>query len=126
MRPMVVRARMTLIFRILFVGAFLGVTVLSVLPAPQMDGLESDKLGHLIAYAVLTLLLVLSLSVDRRVPPRFWVAVMALLLYGGLIEVLQHYIGREFDLADMAANAIGVIVGAGVGILARGAGRSFS
>jgi len=114
-----VRARIILVIKVLFVGAFLGVTILSVLPTPQVDGLESDKLNHLIAYAVLTLLLVLSLPGDRRLPRGFWVALLSLLLYGALIEVVQHYIGRQFDLMDMVANAAGMLLGAGAGLLVR-------
>ena len=113
------RARIILVIRVLFVGAVLGVTVLSVVPTSQVDGLESDKLGHLIAYTVLTLLLVLSLSGDRRVSRGLWVALVSVLLYGALIEVLQHYIGRQFDFMDMVANAVGVLLGAGAGLLAR-------
>jgi VanZ family protein len=114
-----VQTRIVLFFRILFIGAFVGVTVLSVVPAPQMNGLESDKLGHFIAYGVLTLLLVLSLSGDRGLPRGFWPALALVLLYGALIEVAQHYIGRQFDLKDMVANAAGVVLGAGTGLLAR-------
>lgn len=113
------QTRTVLVFRLLFIGAFLGVTVLSIIPTPQIDGLESDKLSHLIAYTVVTLLLVLSLSGDRRVPQGLGVALLAVLLYGALIEVLQHYIGRQFDFKDMAANAIGVLAGAGLGLLVR-------
>ena len=113
------RVRINLVLRVLFVGALLGVTVLSVLPTPQMDGLESDKLNHLIAYTVLTLLLVLALSGDRTLPRGYWVALLSLLLYGALIEVVQHYTGRQFDLMDMVANAVGVLLGAGAGLLAR-------
>ena len=112
------RTRIILVFRILFVGSFLGVTILSVVPAPQMDGLESDKVGHLIAYTVLTVLLVLSLSGDR-VPRGLWIALVSVLLYGVLMEVLQHFIGRDFDVRDMAANAVGLAIGAGLGLLVR-------
>ena len=113
------RARIILVFKVLSVGAFLGVTILSVLPTPRVDGLESDKLNHLIAYTVLTLLLVLSFSGDRRLPRGLWIALLSLLLYGALIEVVQHYIGRQFDLMDMVANAVGVLLGAGAGLLVR-------
>ena len=113
------RNRIVLVFKILFAGALLGVTVLSVLPTPQVDGLESDKLNHFIAYMALTLLLVLSLSRDRKLPRGLWVALLSLLLYGALIEVVQHYTGRQFDLMDIVANAAGVSLGAGAGLLAR-------
>ena len=113
------RARIILVFKVLLVGTFVGVTVLSVLPTPQVDGLESDKLNHLIAYTVHTLLLVLSLPGDRRLPRGLWVALPSLLIYGAVIEVVQHYIGRQFDLMDMVANAVGVLLGAGAGLLAR-------
>lgn len=113
------QTRKVLTFRLLFIGAVLGVTVLSVVPAPQIDGLESDKVRHLIAYAVLSLLLVPSLSVYGRTQTRLGAGLALLILYGVLIEVLQHYIGRQFDFRDMAANAIGVFVGASVGVSIR-------
>ena len=113
------QTRTVLVFRLLFVGAVLGVTVLSVVPTPQIDGLESDKMGHFIAYAVLALLLVPSVSADGRMHKGLGAGLPLLFLYGVLIEVLQHYIGRQFDFRDMAANAIGVLVGAGVGLATR-------
>ncbi len=100
-------------------GAVLGVTVLSVVPTPQIDGLESDKIRHFIAYAVLALLLVPALTGGGRLHKGFGAGLLLLLLYGALIEVLQHYIGRQFDFRDMAANAIGVLAGAGVGLSMR-------
>lgn len=40
-------------------------------------------------------------------------AVVIAALYGGLMELLQHLssTGRAYELADMAANTIGAIIG---------------
>ena len=100
-------------------GTVLGVTVLSVVQTPQIDGLESDKMRHFIAYAVLAFLLVPSLQVVGRLHKGVGVGLLVLVLYGVVIEVIQRYIGRQFDIVDIAANAIGVVVGAGVGLSVR-------
>ncbi|TFH05662.1 MAG: VanZ family protein [Spirochaetales bacterium] len=113
------KPRTLTIFRLLFVSAFVGITVLSVVPAPTLPGMESDKLSHLAAYMILTLLLVPSLAGEKVVPPGLLLAVAGVLVYGAGIEVLQHFIGRQFDLRDMAANAAGVLLGIAAGLLLR-------
>lgn len=72
-----------------------------------------DKLFHAIAYG-LTVFLVL-LAADWRPgrgPGRFagwapWIA-LAALAAGGLLELAQHLTGRDTELGDWVADAIGV------------------
>lgn len=66
-----------------------------------------DKLGHLIAYA---LLMAWFVQIYQK---RAWLMLHAVLLVlmGASLEFLQEMHGRYFEYADMAANAIGVLLG---------------
>jgi VanZ family protein len=88
----------------------LAVVWVSLTPSPpQVDFRESDKVGHLLAYGVLM----------------FWFgqlyARQTRFLYGagfvvmGIgLEIAQSALGyRTFDLADIAANTLGVLAGWG-------------
>ena len=86
---------------------------LSLLPPGEGDTklLVSDKLLHFIAYGVMVLPVTL-----ERVFPQFLVFIIAL-AYGGFIELIQPYWGREADIMDMWANIAGLIFGI---LIARG------
>ncbi len=98
-----------------------GVIIGSVLPAdsPILRVVESfvssDKLQHFLAYAILALLP--TLHEPRRVLAKFllFTVVMGLILEFG--QVLSP--GRSFDLYDMLADGVGIVVGAAVGFLLR-------
>jgi VanZ family protein len=87
----------------------LGVIVLSVIPAPiQVPVVEGDKLGHLLAYG--TLMVWFSNLYDES-NPRIILAI-GLVAMGIILEFVQRWSGyRTFEIADMAANAIGVLAG---------------
>ena len=92
--------------------AFL-ILVLSLQP-PGEGGpklLVSDKLLHFIAYGVM----VIPVSLER-VYPQFLVFLIAL-AYGGFIELIQPFWGREADIMDLWANIAGIIFGI---LIARG------
>ncbi len=77
----------------------------------------SDKLGHFAAYGALALLASLAYAegtIRRRL-------MIALVLYGALLEGLQSFIpGRFFSIGDMIANGGGVaVVYAGLMVIAR-------
>jgi VanZ family protein len=90
----------------LLVGALV---YLSLMPAPpEIDMSEGDKAAHLLAYAVVTLWFVQIYEARRA---RMAIA-GGLVLLGVTLEFLQGYSGyRSFELADMAANASGVVLG---------------
>jgi VanZ family protein len=109
------------ILRTLWVLAILTVIIGSVLPSDSspiqaLDRLQiSDKFEHVAAYLVLALLPALH---EKR---RFVLlsAVGAIALGVGL-EYVQLYSGwRDFEFADAIADAIGVCVGLGAGIVVR-------
>lgn len=76
-----------------------------------------DKVSHLLAYGALGLLAVLAFGRHRR---QAALTVLLLLMMGGLLELLQAAGGvRTGDLADMAANTLGVALGAAGGAALR-------
>ena len=80
---------------------------LSLKPLNEVDTklLVSDKLLHLFAYC----LMVLPVSLERMFP-HFSVFLFAL-AYGGCIELIQPFTGRQADIMDFFANAAGIILG---------------
>lgn len=86
---------------------------LTMLRVPVPSGIGgSDKLHHLLAFAALALPV-------ATVRPRWSLGLVLILAgYGGLIELVQPYIGRSRELADWTADLKGVVVGtlAGVGL----------
>jgi len=73
----------------------------------------TDKQLHFIAFFVLTL----PLAMAR---PRWmlWFAPLAL-AYGAAIELIQPSVGRSGDVADFAADALGVLCGLSPALLSR-------
>ncbi|MGD9952261.1 MAG: VanZ family protein [Burkholderiales bacterium] len=98
-----------------------AIVFLSLTPSPPQPGFEyGDKLGHLLAYAMLMLWFA---ALHRS--PRARIAFGALWIgLGVALEFAQGATGyRSFELSDMAANALGVAAGAAAAlILPRAAG----
>ncbi len=76
-----------------------------------LEGLFWDKSLHFTAYFGLSGMVCLILKEPRRV----LVAAISLILFAGALEILQGYFGRDPDIYDELANAIGVIAGSSVG-----------
>lgn len=89
------------------VSALIAIWVLSLMPAPPgVPG--GDKLHHVLAYAGCTWLWAQVIAT----PTGRGMAVFAIVAMGVLIEFLQGWSGfRTFDVADMAANAVGALGG---------------
>ena len=100
--PIVIGGTVTIIL-------FVVITLLSFAPI-QLSGsfgpIRVDKAYHFVAYFCLAL----PLPILR---PRLtiWV-VLGIMTYGGLIELVQYFFGREPSWGDFIANGIGVIAGA--------------
>ncbi|MFP5440960.1 MAG: VanZ family protein [Gammaproteobacteria bacterium] len=80
----------------------------SLMPVQAMPAVQVwDKLAHAVNYALLAALL---LSAQRRLPP--WVVVLAVVAFGGLIELAQAATGyRRGEWLDMLANFVGAVSG---------------
>ena len=90
----------------------------SLLPPPvELDAEGSDKLGHLAAYGVLAFWFC-QLYAARTAQAGYCLGFVAL---GVALELAQGQTGyRSFELADMGANTLGVLLGwAGAVILPR-------
>ncbi|WP_093164555.1 hypothetical protein [Aliiruegeria lutimaris] len=75
------------------------------LPTPP----GNDKVHHLIGFAALTF--PAGLLYQRSL---IWVLPFAI-LFGGMIEIIQPFVGRHREVADFVAGTAGALVGAGIG-----------
>ena len=85
------------------------ITITSLLPARDLPALGiSDKVEHAVAYALLGFWFASVMA--RR---DFVYLALALLAFGGGIEIAQGLmgLGREADLLDLAADGVGIVVG---------------
>lgn len=115
-----------LIMRFVFFGAVLFAVIMASLPQPpEIPGQPSDKVQHVIAFAVLTLLARLAYPATKR-----WRLFISLAFLGALIEAVQaipmlHRDPSLLDwLADCGAVAITMGLMAFVGKIAGAAGNA--
>ena len=107
----------TKVLRAAWVLAILAVIVGSLLPSDSapirtLDELPfSDKFDHMAMYAVLAFLP--ALHEDRKAV--WWIALGAVGL-GIALEFVQLYVGRDFEIGDMIADAAGATLGLVVGL----------
>jgi len=96
----------------LYAAALVG---LSLIPSPPDLGVEGgDKLEHFIAYALLMAWFgwLYTSRIERIGYAALWIAM------GIAIEFAQRETGyRSFELADMAADALGVAAGAALAVI---------
>jgi VanZ family protein len=71
-----------------------------------------DKALHFTAYFGLAGIAALALGARRSL----LYAVLGLIAFGGLLEILQSFTGRDAEWLDEAANTLGAISGATVGL----------
>lgn len=88
----------------------IGALTLIPLSAPSaVPG--TDKAHHVLAFAILTM------PCAALYPKGLFRVVFASAVYGGLIEVIQPYVGRHGETADVLADLLGVGIGAAFGLL---------
>jgi VanZ family protein len=88
------------------------ITVLSLFPVDQLPRVQgNDKLHHFIAYCAA----IFPVAVARR-RLALWLS-PAIVIYSGLIELLQPFSNRYAEWADFGANTLGVVCGLLVGML---------
>ena len=89
-----------------------AVLILSLMPpAPYMPTTGWDKTNHVLGFSVLAVL------GCRAYPARVAMTLFGLLLYGGLIEVLQSFTpDRYAEWEDVIADGIGILAGYGIAV----------
>lgn len=94
------------------------VSHLALTPSPQDNpDLGWDKLNHISAFVALAFAAWLGFAVSQR-SQLWWM--LALLAYGGGIEILQRYVpGRSCEWGDLLADVVGITAGACLGALLR-------
>ena len=98
------RTRKIDIYATVVIAVLIGLATLTpVEKMPDVSG--SDKLYHLISFAILTL----PIAVIR--PKAVWVIFILSVGYGGAIELLQPLVNRNCELADFLADASGALLG---------------
>jgi VanZ family protein len=105
-RPWLHAARITYV--ILFYPALLLVIWGELTPRPPevIEG-DNDKLLHFIAYFGLAA--IAAIAVRRR--KAAILAALGLIVLGGILEIIQGFVGRDMSLYDEFANTLGVVVG---------------
>ena len=78
---------------------------------PAVALLVWDKAEHFSAYFGLSAMAAVALKADRRV---VW-SVLALIVLGGVLEIVQGFTGRDPSFYDELANTLGAFSGAGCG-----------
>jgi VanZ family protein len=106
---------MTLIWKPAFWICAAAVLILSLAPAsPELPTTGWDKTNHCLGFFALA---ILGLS---AYPRRIMVVMSGLLVYGGLIEVLQSFTTYRFaEWLDWMADGVGVVFGYGFDLIRR-------
>ena len=98
------RARKIDIYATIAIAFAIGLATLTpVETLPNVSG--SDKLYHLISFAILTL----PIAIIR--PHALWIILGLSIAYGGAIEIIQPLVNRNCEMADLFADACGSVLG---------------
>jgi VanZ family protein len=77
---------------------------------PSIGPASSDKVEHFIGFALL------AGPLSFAYPRHIWSVIVAAVIFGAAIEVVQPYVSRGREAADLVADALGALAG---GIAAR-------
>lgn len=93
-----------------------GIFILAHIPIPLLvfQARVSDKAIHFLAYLILVFLLWFMLNSDKKINWRkaaVWWVLLVMVGYGIADEVLQKFVNRNCDFADIVADLAGVATG---------------
>ncbi len=91
---------------------YLSTRTISGIPIPLFSG--ADKIAHFVFYSIMVCLVAWGYHKRHRLNlSKLLLAAYWSVLFGGLIELIQHYLveGRTGEWADFMANTIGVLIG---------------
>ncbi len=86
-----------------------ALTLIPMSMEPSAPG--SDKTHHFLAFAALVL------PCAALYPKGLLKGALAAAAYGGLIELIQPYVGRSGEIADLVADVSGIGAGAALGLV---------
>ncbi|MCF6295234.1 MAG: VanZ family protein [Flavobacteriaceae bacterium] len=103
--------KILLIFAISYTLVLAILSLINVGSLPRLGSNFDDKIFHALAYGLLVLLWYFTLHSFKKVKPIF-IAALCSIIYGIIIEVLQGQLTmvRNFEILDILANCIGVII----------------
>lgn len=91
-----------------------AITTLSLLPLPELPEVAGgDKLHHIMAY------LCLAIPVTVKGEGRLLWFLLFYITWSGAIELIQPFVNRYGEWADLLANGVGLLLGAGIGLALR-------
>lgn len=100
--------------------AIISLLTLTPVTAPSLDSIEhADKIYHALAFAGL------ALPIATLRPNWLFVAVPVYAAFGGLIEIIQPFVGRDCSLADWVADLTGIGLGSLAGRILVACARPF-
>lgn len=112
-RDPLTRHRLALVATLLLAVSIAWLTLTPDPPTPDLNIPLADKLYHAMAFAALILPTALLYARSLK-----WILPLAL-LFGGAIELVQHYTGREPEVADFLADVAGLGMGTVMGLALR-------
>ena len=99
---------MTSIIMTAMIAILIGYLTLTKIDVPPaLTG--SDKWQHAIAFAAL------AFPISVLHPKWLLLGAPAFIAFGGAIEIIQPYVGRDRDILDWRADIVGVILGCAIG-----------
>jgi VanZ family protein len=106
-----VRKRWALALLMVYAIVLLLLSLASLGKLPSLGTSFDDKIGHLGAYFIFTLLIFNFLISSKVKKPSLYAFIIAS-SYGFLMELLQKRLttGRQFDLYDALANSFGAVI----------------
>ena len=86
------------------------IAVLTLVPISGVGIPGSDKLHHILAFAAL------AFPLPVVYPRLVWPVILGVSAYGGLIEIIQPFFGREAGWGDFLADFAGAVFGGILGV----------
>ena len=111
-KPLSVLKKLLLPAAIIYTIALVFISLISLNGIPNLGSSFDDKIYHFLAYLILAGLWITYYKPTKKKQTLLLIFIV-LLVFGILLESVQHQLNpnRTFDLNDMLANCIGILVG---------------